>query len=44
MSDTGKSGSDEAVPRSRTTTYVAVVAVEALVVLALWWFGRYFSS
>ena len=27
-----------------TGTYVAVIAVEALVVAALWWFSRHFSA
>jgi hypothetical protein len=35
---------EEPAARSRTYTYVAVVAVEALVIAALWLFGRYFSS
>jgi hypothetical protein len=30
--------------RSMTTTYVTVVVVEVLVLLALWVFGRHFSS
>jgi len=28
----------------RATTYAAVVAVEALVIAALWWFSRHFSA
>jgi hypothetical protein len=30
--------------RSRTATYVAVILVEALVIAALYLFGRYFSA
>jgi hypothetical protein len=29
---------------SRARTYVGVIAVEALVVAALWWFSRHFSA
>jgi hypothetical protein len=35
---------EEPAPRSRTRTYVAVIVVEALVVSALWLFGRIFSN
>jgi len=31
-------------PRSRTATYIGVIAVEAVVIAALWLFGRYFSA
>jgi hypothetical protein len=34
----------EAAPRSRTGTYVAVVALELVVIAALWLFGRYFTA
>lgn len=30
--------------RSRAATYAAVLAVEAVVIAALWFFGRYFSA
>jgi hypothetical protein len=30
--------------RDRTGTYAAVLATEALVVAALWWFSRHFSA
>jgi hypothetical protein len=33
----------EPAPRSRTGTYLAVIAVEAAVIAALWLFGRYFT-
>jgi len=29
---------------SRARTYVAVVAVETLVIAALWWFSQHFSA
>ena len=29
---------------SRARTYAGVVAVEALVIAALWWFSRHFSA
>jgi hypothetical protein len=35
---------DEPAPRSRAGTYIGVIAVETLVIAALWLFGRYFSS
>jgi hypothetical protein len=35
---------DEPAPRSRAGTYVGVIAVEALVIAALWFFSRYFSA
>jgi hypothetical protein len=38
--DTGTDYGD----RRMTSTYVAVVIVEAAVLLALWVFGRYFGS
>jgi hypothetical protein len=34
----------EDTPRSRAGTYAAVVAVEVVVILALWLFSRYFSA
>jgi hypothetical protein len=34
---------DDAV-RSRAGTYAGVVAVEVLVIVALWWFSRCFSA
>jgi hypothetical protein len=40
--DLGRGGRDVEVSRRRT--YVAVVCVEVLVILALWAFGRYFGS
>jgi hypothetical protein len=42
----GEARSATAVPdsRSRTATYVAVIFVEALVIAALYLFGRYFSA
>jgi hypothetical protein len=30
--------------RGRARTYAAVLAVEAVVILVLWFFGRHFSS
>lgn len=38
--DTPESGR----PRSRARTYAAVILLEAVVVAALWLFGRYFSG
>jgi hypothetical protein len=42
----GDARSSTVVPdsRSRTATYVAVILVEALVIAALYLFGRYFSA
>ena len=37
-------GHDENWSPSRTRTYVLVLVLHALVVTALWTFGRYFSS
>jgi hypothetical protein len=31
-------------PRNRGGTYAAVLALEALVIAALWWFSRHFSA
>jgi hypothetical protein len=35
---------EDAAPRSRAGTFVAVVAVEVVVIAALWLFSRYFSA
>ncbi len=35
---------DEAPERSRTGTYAAVIALEAVVIAALWAFSRYFGA
>ena len=43
MSDKSAQASEDAA-RNRAGTYVGVIVVEAVVVLALWWFSRYFSA
>jgi hypothetical protein len=35
---------EEPEPRSRRRTYIGVLALEAVVIAALWFFGRYFSA
>ena len=35
---------EPAAPVDRTPSYVAVLVIEAVVVLGLWGFGRYFSG
>jgi len=44
VNDQAGAARGEPAPRSRTGTFVAVVLVEALVIAALWLFGRYFSA
>jgi hypothetical protein len=41
---TGAAPNEEPAPRSRTGTFTAVIALEGLVILALWWFSRHFSA
>ena len=44
---TGTAGTQagaEDIARNRAATYVGVVVVEALVIVGLWLFGRYFSA
>jgi len=43
VSERGLSYEDPA-PRSRAGTYAAVLVLEAIVILALWWFSRHFSA
>jgi hypothetical protein len=40
----GAASNEDPTPRSRTRTYTAVIALEGLVILALWWFSRHFSA
>jgi hypothetical protein len=44
MNDRGIVAKDVQDSRRRTGTYVAVILVEALVVVGLYLFGRYFSA
>ncbi len=44
MNDRGMVANGAQDSRSRTRTYVAVIAVEALVIAGLYLFSRYFSA